>query len=261
MGRTRKIGVMVESFRLGLDEGLRKAKELGADGVQVYVTTGPVQPQLMDKTERKAFQRKLESNGLAISALCADYGVGFAVAERNESVIAKTKECIDFAQDLGVRIITTHIGTLPPDRNDPAWKACFEAVAPLSEYAACRGISLATETGPESPEELRDFLDAVSSPGAKVNYDPANLVMNGYDHLSGVHVLGRYIVHTHAKDGRRLPDGTAEEVPLGDGTVDFPAYLSLLDGIGFNGFLTVEREVGDSPVDDVASAVRFLRRH
>jgi len=49
-----------------------------------------------------------------------------------------------------------------------------------------------------------------------------------------------------------------KEVPLGTGGVDFPAYLKALDDIGFKGFLTIEREVGDNPVADIQTAVNFL---
>lgn len=251
---------MVESFKVGVDEGLKKARELCADGVQIYITGGPVQPHFMDGEARIAFRKRLESMGLVISALCADYGHGFTDPTRNDDLIARTKECVDLARDLGVYTITTHIGALPPDRKDPAWQACYQAVCVLAFYAEKRGVCLATETGPESCEELRDFLDAVSSPGAKVNYDPANLVMNGYDHLGGVKTLAPYIVHTHAKDGIRRADGSPEEVPLGEGTVDFPSYLSCLDNIGFDGFLAIEREVGDNPEGDIANALEFLRK-
>ena len=85
-----------------------------------------------------------------------------------------------------------------------------------------------------------------------------------------------YIVHTHAKDGRKLADKAPEviygleedkmlqdpafiEVPLGEGSVDFPNYLKALEEIGYNGFLTIEREVGDNPKADIEKAVEFLR--
>ena len=41
--------------------------------------------------------------------------------------------------------------------------------------------------------------------------------------------------------------------------MDFPSYLKALDDIGFTGFLTIEREVGDDPAADIALAVRFLQ--
>ena len=101
----------------------------------------------------------------------------------------------------------------------------------------------------------------VGSPGGRVNYDPANLCMMGFDHLGDVHLLGEYIVHTHAKDGIRnsANEGGHKEVPLGKGDVEFPSYLAALREIGFDGYLTIERECGDDPVADVAEAVSFLK--
>ena len=49
------------------------------------------------------------------------------------------------------------------------------------------------------------------------------------------------------------------ELPLGEGGVNFPAYLSALDEIGYHGFLTIEREVGEDPAADIALAVNYLK--
>ena len=49
------------------------------------------------------------------------------------------------------------------------------------------------------------------------------------------------------------------ETPLGEGHVDIAAWISVLRGIGYQGFLTIEREVGENPERDIAQAVRFLR--
>ena len=49
------------------------------------------------------------------------------------------------------------------------------------------------------------------------------------------------------------------ELPLGQGDVDFPAYLSALNDIGYTGYLTIEREVGDDPEGDIRLAVNFLQ--
>ena len=86
--------------------------------------------------------------------------------------------------------------------------------------------------------------------------DPANMVMGGFDQLGGVSVLGDYIYHTPAKDGTRNP---RKEVPLGQGDVNFPKWIAELDKIGYDGFLTIEREVGADPVGDIVKAVRYLR--
>ncbi len=252
----RKIGVMVESFRLGVRQGLVKAREVGADGVQVYVTGGDVSPEGLTESGRREFRKLLADNRLTLSAVCADYGKGFLDANRNDETVPKSKACVDLALELGTNIITTHIGRLPDDENDPRYRAAFDAVSDLADYAASRDAFFATETGPESPEHLRAFLEKVASPGIKVNYDPANFVMRDFDQLGGVEVLGPWIVHTHAKDGLR---GQGKEVALGDGDVDFPEYLARLEAIGYDGFLTIEREVGPDPMADIVKAVKFLR--
>jgi len=255
MGK-RKIGVMIESFRLGVKPGIEKAAAIGSDGFQIYVTKGEMAPENMDKSARREFREFVADKGLVISALCADYGWGFLDPEKNPELVEKSKRCVDLAVDLGTDVITTHVGTLPDDTGDPGYQACKEAVSELGAYAAEKGVSFATETGPESPEALKEFLDAVNSPGIKVNYDPANFCMKGFDQLGGVEVLKDYIVHTHAKDGLT---NQRKEVPLGEGDVDFPKWIALLDKIGYDGFLTIEREVGDDPVSDIVKAVQFLR--
>ena len=50
-----------------------------------------------------------------------------------------------------------------------------------------------------------------------------------------------------------------EEVPLGTGSVPFAEYLNALDDIGYKGFLTIEREVGDAPEKDIKTAFDYLK--
>jgi sugar phosphate isomerase/epimerase len=93
-----------------------------------------------------------------------------------------------------------------------------------------------------------------------VNLDPSNLVMvTGDDPAKAVYTLKEYIVHTHAKDGIMIGNREGyREVPLGQGGVDFDNYLSALGKIGYTGFLTIEREVGDDPEADIKLAKSFL---
>ena len=126
-------------------------------------------------------------------------------------------------------------------------------------------MRFAVETGPETAKVLCGFLDELDNPGAGVNLDPANLVMCSLDDpVQAVHTLKKYIVHTHAKDGRNITPPTATErptyieLPLGEGGVDFPAYLKALDEIGYKGFLTIEREIEDNTAD-IHKAAAFLR--
>ena len=128
---------------------------------------------------------------------------------------------------------------------------------------------------------LKKFLDSLLSRGVAVNLDPANLVMvTDDDPVEAVYTLKDYIVHTHAKDGILLKrtdpkviydffaeggigalrlDEYFKEVLPGLGKMPFERYLKALDDIGYNGFLTVERETGADPAKDIGAAVEFLK--
>ena len=274
-----KIGTMVESFRLDTFEAIKKAAEIGAEGLQMYCTSGENAPENMTAERKREIIRTARDNGLVFSAICGDLGHGFGTAEKNVENIEKSKRIVDLALELGTNVITTHIGVVPEDKEHERYKIMQEACHALAEYADSVGARFAVETGPERSEILRDFLDSLGSRGVSVNLDPANLVMvAGDDPVNAVHNLKDYIVHTHAKDGVMLkatnpeyiynvepmPEelrgvGFYKEVPLGTGSVNFPTYLAALDEIGYHGFLTIEREVGADPIADIVTAATFLK--
>ncbi len=280
------IGVIVDSFRLPIYDAVKKAAEVGADGIQVYASNGEMAPENLSEKKRHEFKNLVADNGLVISALCGDLGGGgFVYKEQNAQRIEKSKRILDLAKELGTDIVTTHIGVVPADKNHDRYKLMQEACYELSRYADEIGAHFAVETGPETSLTLKSFLDSLGSRGVGVNLDPANLVMvTGDDPVKAVYNLKDYIVHTHAKDGVRnyyldpeivygMPGAenelaagehvtsgpSFEEVPLGKGNVPFKEYLAALHDIGYKGFLTIEREVGDDPAKDIADAVNFLK--
>ncbi|WP_040712432.1 sugar phosphate isomerase/epimerase family protein [Paenibacillus curdlanolyticus] len=283
-----KVGIIVDSFKVGVRKGLEKAKALGAEGVQIYAVEGEMDPTNLSAAARKEWRAFIESQGLQISALVGDLGGhGFQDRAANAVKIEKSKRILDLAVELGTNVVTTHIGIVPEDRNGAVYAAMHEACEELSRYATSMNAYFAIETGPETAAHLKSFLDGLGSKGVSVNFDPANMVMvTGDDPAQGVYTLRDYIVHTHAKDGIRLREvdprliygalgfdpldhnviaqqaesGDAfREVPLGTGSVDWMAYLQALRDIGYDGYLTIEREVGANPEADIAEAVQFLR--
>ena len=274
-----KLGVMMESFLLPWREAIEVAKKIGADGLQIRTTDGEFKASVMNKALKQELKDRLNANGLEISALCGDLGKGFGNRELNPSLIEESKRIIDLAKELGTNIVTTHIGVVPGDKNHERYKIMQEACYELAMYADSMEAKFAVETGPETSLTLKNFLDSLGSKGVSVNLDPANLVMvTGDDPVKAVENLKDYIVHTHAKDGRKLYDLSPEiiygleesemlsspafiELPLGDGDVPFENYLKALNGIGYNGYLTIEREVGADPKADIIKAADFLRKH
>lgn len=257
------IGVILESFRTDRSTAIKKAAQIGANGIQMYATEGENSAESLNAEARKALLDEVKSNGLVFSALCGDFGKGFTNPSLNPELIERSKRIIDLALDLETNIVTTHIGVVPEDKSCDTYKIMQQACFELAEYANSVNAHFAIETGPEKATVLRDFLDTLGSTGVAVNLDPANLVMVQWDDpAAAVHTLAKYIVHTHAKDGFRVSeeDSTHYEVPLGQGRVDFPAYLKALESEGYKGFLTIEREVGETPEADIRLAYDFLKK-
>ncbi len=272
------IGVVLDCFPGGLKERLSLAEKLGLNGVQVYGIEGEISPE-MTVSARAEFKKELADRGLTLSAVCGDLGHGFFDPEHNKENIERSKRILELAKELGTDVVTTHIGVVPKDPSHPRYGIMQDACGQLAEYANQLGSHFAIETGPEPADVLRKFLDTLPSDGVGVNLDPANLHMCfNCDAAEAVRILKPYIVHTHAKDGAYkkfcdseimygilpLPadyqeEDYCEEVPLGQGGVNWKEYLSALDGIGYRGFLTIERETGDDPAGDIRMAADFLR--
>ena len=270
------IGALLDSFRLDTKSAIKKAAEIGVQGLQMYSTTGENSPENLVGAKRRELLDFVKAHGLVFSAICGDLNMGFGNRELNPGLIEKSKRIIDLAKDLGTDVVTTHIGVVPSDKNHERYKIMQEACFELARYADSIGSHFAIETGPEKSAVLKGFLDSLGSTGVAVNLDPANLVMvTGDDPVQAVYNLKDYIVHTHAKDGVNLGENNAEEVygvvgcdfvvknfkemPLGAGQVPFKEYLAALEDVGYQGFLTIEREVGDDPAKDISSAANFLR--
>lgn len=258
-----KVGILTASLPMDTRRALRKAKELGAHGVQLWIVDNDLDPRNLTQSGREEFIAYMASLSLERAALCGDIG-GFTDPATVDERIARTKQMFELCVDLRTPILTTHIGVVPDDPASREYSDLLGAVRDVAEYAANRGSCLAIETGPESAETLAEFLSRVDSGGAQVNYDPANLVMHGFNPLDGLYVLRDYIVHTQAKDGvarALIDDEKVREMPLGEGDVDFAQYLHILrDELGYSGYLTIERECGSNPVADLAAAVTYLKR-
>lgn len=134
-----------------------------------------------------------------------------------------------------------------------------ERVREVCDLAERLEVTVAVETGPEEAWLLRDFIELIGSERLRVNYDPANLLMKGFDHVQGVYDLAPYIVHTHAKDALRDPGEGRPQVPLGEGDVDIPRWLGQLREIGYDGWLCIERESGQDKLGDAARGLALLR--
>lgn len=276
-----KTGVLLESFRKPFAESVSMAAKLGLAGVQIYANG--VVNEKMSAAGIREVKSVTSGEGLEISALCGDFGCRmFYFPDEMRKEIEREKRVMEIAKKLGTNIVTTHIGVVPENFSSREFESMHSVCKELAEFADSIGGRFAVETGPEPSKLLKKFLDTLNSKGVSVNLDPANLVMCiGENPADAVYNLKDYIVHTHAKDGKMLkktdtrrlytpdishvePADFGEyiiELPLGEGSVPWDSYIAALKAIGYKGYLTIEREVGENPAADIQTAAAFLKKY
>ena len=88
-----KISVMSDCFRLGFEEDVRKAREIGADGIQMYaVQTGLDFTRDPVPCVARAIRGFVDDVGLAISAVCVDIGGFDCTPEQLPDRMLRTKK-------------------------------------------------------------------------------------------------------------------------------------------------------------------------
>jgi len=177
---------------------------------------------------------------------------------RRESTLQAGK----LARGLGIGLLTSHIGTIPPS-NHENYPKLLSRVGEVAAALAAEDIQFAAETGPETAAELLQFINDLPRPAVGVNFDPANFILYGKgDPIAAAKLLGRHIQHVHIKDAvaSTAPgEQWGKEVPPGQGEVQWPEFLLALKEGGYAGPLVFERETGNQPEKDIESALETLR--
>jgi sugar phosphate isomerase/epimerase len=190
--------------------------------------------------------------------------VGFTTPKYRAERITRTKEVADFAHSLGIGSVSCHIGFVPEDSQAELYRDMVELTRELCDACAGFDQSFVLETGQESAAVLLRFIADVDRPNLKVNFDPANMIFYGSgDPIQALGMLSEHVLSVHCKDGNspKEPGSLGSECALGDGEVDFPAFLRQLKLMGYTGALTIEREEPNMEQKnaDVRTAIERLK--
>jgi sugar phosphate isomerase/epimerase len=171
--------------------------------------------------------------------------------------LANIRATAEIATALGLELVTFHAGFVPHDPADPDFSKMVARLAAVAEIFAAADMTVALETGQETAAGLASLLVVLDRPNVAVNFDPANMLLYGKgDPVEAVRLLGRWIRQVHVKDAVQsaVPGTWGEEVAVGTGQVDWPAFFAALADADFTGDLVVEREAGDQRVADIRTA-------
>ncbi len=266
-----KLGVLINIDDGDIEEKFKAVHDYGFDRCQLSIWN--LDLYTVEVADR--INKMREKYGITVTTLwCGWWGptawifydgpltLGLVPAEYRQRRIQDLMNGSDFATKIGVEKIATHVGFLPENPNSKEFHEVVCAVRVVAEYCKKNGQSFLFETGQETPVTLLRTIEAVGTGNLGINLDPANLILYGKANpVDALDVFGKYVMEVHAKDGKYPTEGMelGKETRIGEGKVNFPAFINKLRKVGFDGNLIIEREItGEEQSKDIRASKIYL---
>ena len=266
-----KIGVITHLRDTDADAVIKKVHELGIEYCQLGCWNHSIlTPELAEEVKAAC-----EKYGVKISTVWVGWSgptawnftegpitLGIVPVEYRYDRCKELMHGSDFAKMLGVDQIATHMGFLPENPTDPQYAPVVAAIKMVARHCKANGQKLLFETGQETPVTILRVIEDSGCDNLGVNLDPANLIMYGKANpVDALDVIGKYVYDVHGKDGKYPTCGKqlGPETPIGEGAVNFPTFIGKLKALGYDGTITIEREIsGEEQKRDILKAKEIL---
>ena len=281
MGRI-KLGISLKSLGQPFRRSLPLAQKLGAAAIELEAT-GELAPKNLTQTGRREITHLLRSHDLTVSALACPLRRGLDVAENLEPRLEQIRDAMALSFELGARLVILPVGKIPVSQPAPAEPPAArqeepliiapstashlskaeksenlmkESLDALGRHGDRTGVIVALESGLDDPAALVAYLERFDAGSLGVNYNPANLVLNGFSAYEAIRTFAKRLVHAHGQDARRINPSKWGTVPVGHGDLDWMQLLAHFAEIDYRGHLTV---LADDQAE-LAAGIAFLRR-
>ena len=189
--------------------------------------------------------------------------LGLVPPEYRQMRIQNLCDGADFAKKLGVTDVITHMGYIPENPYDPNWGGFCIAVRTVARHLKANGQFLLFETGQETPVTMLRCFETVGCDNLGINLDTANVILYGKANpVDALEVFGKYVRNLHAKDGCWPTNGRelGKETAIGQGKVNFKALFAKLHELGYDSWVTIEREIeGGQQLTDILAGRAYLQ--
>jgi len=266
-----KIGVLVYLRDKNVEESIKQVHELGLEYCQLCAW----EHSLFTDEVAEIIKSACERYNVTVSTFWCGWSgpavwnfyegpatLGIVPREHREYRISELMAGSDFAKKLGVGQMATHVGFIPEQPTDVLYKELIPSLRLIAEHCRNNGQCFMLETGQETPVTLLRTIEELGYDNVGINFDPANLILYGKANpIDALGIVGKYVRDVHAKDGLYPRDGKSlgEERVVGTGAVNYPAFIAKLKEIGYDGTLTVEREIsGEQQIEDIKSTIKYL---
>lgn len=272
---TWPIGVFA-SVDAGLGVAWDVIAELGVPTIQLHAP----HPERRTAEAARSLAGQLAELGVACTAVFGGFDgesyadiptvvrtIGLVPESTRAGRLQEMMDISDFSKILGCDAIALHLGFIPHDPADPVYRDVVDVTRKLCDHAEGNDQYLHLETGQETAEGLLTFIGEVERANLKINFDPANMILYGTgEPIEALRKVAAHVRSIHCKDGTWSDEPGVTwgaEVPLGQGDVGMDAYLRTLREIGYEGPLTIEREIPQDPVrqkEEIGGAIELLKK-
>ena len=235
--------------KVGLEEGIRKAKEIGFDTYDIFED-----PLDIDHSTRELIKRTCKEVGLPIrSCVCVNFGFVDFNPSAQRFALDRAKAYVDQCAYFDGKNVLLVIGEYYWDCEvfpcEAIWNMAVERCQELSDYAAGKNIEIVLELEPftqalvKDVHELVRFVRAVDRPNFRANADISHLDLSDAS-FEDVKEMTGLIGHIHLSDC----DGeTHGDLPAGRGQTPIKEYLQAIVDTGYEGTVSIELEYSPDP--------------
>lgn len=248
---------------------IAQLREIGLSRVQLALDPLRDNPDIWNKTPELFAAAGIEIVSGMFGTIGEDYTTLETIKETGgvlpdqhwESNWEGIQKISEIANELNLKLVTFHAGFLPHEESDPNFTKLMNRIELIAELFSDKNIDLGFETGQETADTLKIFLEKLNKPSVGVNFDPANMILYAKgDPIKALNTLSPFLKQCHIKDATttKEPSTWGEEVVVGTGEVDWSAFFTALKTLGFDGDCCIEREAGDQRIIDIRSASEFV---
>lgn len=248
--------------RLTLEQFLEKAAELGFDGVML----GAKRPHLSvldwDAPARARLRSRARELGLCVSCIAGYTNFTADLEHRDiphrEFQIRHVIELAEMARDLECPLVRVFTGyehpSAPPDAQ---MKLVVESLRECAERARQFGVTIGAQNHHDLAcgfESLHQLIQEINSPHCRAMFDAWAPALQGADLKAAAEKMAKITVYTTTANYALLPRyryrpelvnyekllPTVEAVAIGEGFIDYRAFLGHMDAAGFTGPVAYE---------------------
>lgn len=235
------------------------ARTLGLDAIELIFDVDEVgHNPLNSEAGLEQITSLVEKHNVKVNSVCADYFMtnGFlrvTEGERNENIrllCELTWRC----KKIGVKNIVIPFVDQAEIRTDYELKQVEHSLLSILKQTDGCDVCYALEMSLPA-QTIVSLMNEVNHPRLKVNYDTGNSTASGFDVVSEIELLHKWIADVHIKD-RKIAGSSCL---LGCGDTDFDGVFNALARHNYRDIFVLQAQRGADEIETAKTHLQFIR--